>query len=204
LSPTLGYARVQKEVMAKVEEALKSFEDIGHKVELWDKSLPDAGEAWSHLVNCELYGMLHRSLDRNRKDMGRTLVQALDQARSSSLSELIEAQKVRNELNRILWELFEKFDVLMTPTMPTEPFAAKGPPPTEIEGHPIPLLGATPFTYPFNLSGHPAASVRAGTTNKGLPVGLQIIGPHHRDDLVLQVAHMFEQMRPWNEWPQVG
>ena len=88
--------------------------------------------------------------------------------------------------------------------MPTEAFGAGGPPPAEIEGQPIPLLGAVAFTYPLNFSGHPACSVRAGLSDNGLPVGLQIIGPRHRDDLVLQAAFAFEQARPWNDqWPEV-
>jgi aspartyl-tRNA(Asn)/glutamyl-tRNA(Gln) amidotransferase subunit A len=55
------------------------------------------------------------------------------------------------------------------------------------------------FTYPFNLSGHPAASVPAGLTKSGMPAGLQIVGPHHRDDLVLQMAWAYEQARPWKD-----
>ena len=59
------------------------------------------------------------------------------------------------------------------------------------------------FTIPFNLSWHPAASVRAGFSRAGLPVGLQIVGPRHRDDLVLQAARAFERERPWHpEWPE--
>jgi aspartyl-tRNA(Asn)/glutamyl-tRNA(Gln) amidotransferase subunit A len=204
-SMTLGYAKVQKEVMAKVEEAVKVFEEAGHRVELWRGSLPDVSNTWTTLTNCELYGMLHGSLARNRKEMGRTLVESIEQVKSLSFKDQIEAQKARTELNRRLWQLFEEFDLLMTPTMPTEAFGAKGPPPAEIDGEAIPLLGVTPFTYPFNLSGHPAASVRAGLTGKGLPVGLQIIGPHHRDDRVLQMAYLYEQLRPWNDrWPEIG
>jgi aspartyl-tRNA(Asn)/glutamyl-tRNA(Gln) amidotransferase subunit A len=61
------------------------------------------------------------------------------------------------------------------------------------------------FTYPFNLSGHPAASVRAGMADDGLPCGLQIVAERHRDDLVLQAAHAYEQARPWNEhWPALA
>ena len=204
-SPTLGYARVQKDVMTKVKQAVKYFADVGHSVDLWDGSLPDVGETWSKLMNLDLYARLHENLDKDREDMGRTLVSALDQAKSFSVKDHLEAQKVGTELNRIMWDLFDQFDLLLTPTMPTEAFAAKGPPPGDIDGHPIPLLGAVAFTYPFNLSGHPAATVPAGFTKNGLPVGLQIIGPRHRDDLVLQASHAYEQMRPWNDhWPRIG
>lgn len=201
-SPTLGYARVQKDVMRQVEDAVKCFEQLGHHVELWKGALPDVGEAWSVLSNSELYTQLHQDLEKNRQEMGRTLVMSLDHARSLSLADQIEAQKVRTELNKIMEDLFEQFHLLITPTMPTEAFGAKGPPPSEIDGHPIPLLGAVAFTYPLNMSGHPAASLPAGFTDNGLPAGLQIIGPPHRDDLVLQASYAYEQMRPWNDqWP---
>jgi len=201
-SPNLGYARVQKDVMERVEEGVRCFEDIGHRVELWKGAFPDVGDIWSFLMNAELYGILHQTLDQNRKDMGKTLVQSLDLAKGVSLREEIEAQKIRTALNRLLWDLFENYDLLLTPTMPTEAFSAGGPPPAEVDGHPISLLGAVAFTYPFNLSGHPAASVPTGLTKNGLPAGLQIIGPRHREDLVLQMAHAFEQSKPWNDlWP---
>ena len=88
--------------------------------------------------------------------------------------------------------------------MPTEAFAAGGPPPSEIDGRPVPLLGAVAFTYPFNFSGHPAATVPAGLTPNGLPTGLQIIAPRHQDSLVLQAAFAFEQAMPWDDqWPDL-
>jgi aspartyl-tRNA(Asn)/glutamyl-tRNA(Gln) amidotransferase subunit A len=203
-SPTLGYARVQEEVMERVEEGVKCFEDMGHRIELWKGEFPDVGETWSLLMNADLYGVLHQTLDRNREDLGKTLVQSLELVKGVTLREQIEAQKTRTALNRLLWELFENYDLLLTPTMPTEAFAAAGPPPSEVEGHRIPLLGAVAFTYPFNLSGHPAASVPAGFTASGLPVGLQIVGPRHREDLVVQAAGAFEKVKPWNDrWPDV-
>jgi Asp-tRNA(Asn)/Glu-tRNA(Gln) amidotransferase A subunit family amidase len=204
-SPTLGYARVQKDVMSLVEKAVTSFEEMGHKIELWQGSLPDTGETWSRLFNCDLYCQLYHDLDKNRDEMGKTLVNSLDQIKAFSIDDSIKTQKVRTELNQIMGGLFERFDLLITPTMPTEAFAAKGPPPAEIDGHPVPLLGAVAFTYPFNLSGHPAATVPAGLTKNGLPAGLQIIGPRQRDDLVLQASHAYEQVRPWDDyWPRIG
>jgi aspartyl-tRNA(Asn)/glutamyl-tRNA(Gln) amidotransferase subunit A len=198
-SRTLGYARVQAEVQAQVDSAVRVFEQMGHGVEEWKGKLPDVGPAWSNLMNCELFGQLHQDLDKHRDAMGRTLVKSLDRAGSFSTREQVDAQELRTDLNRMTGELFAHYDLLLTPTMPTEAFAAQGPPPTEIDGRSIPLLGAVAFTYPWNMSGHPAASVPAGFTVGGLPVGLQIIGPRHRDDLVLQASYAYEQMRPWNE-----
>ncbi|MCJ7685671.1 MAG: amidase family protein, partial [Desulfobacteraceae bacterium] len=202
-SPTLGYARVQKEIIALVEKAANSFEQMGHHVEIWDGKLPEVSQAWSDLMNWELYGQIHQDLERIRPELGRTLVKSLDSAKDLSINDHLKIQEIRTELNRVLWEYFERFDLLLTPTMPTEAFAAKGPPPAEIDGHSIPLLGAVAFTYSFNLSGHPAATVRAGLTESGLPAGLQLIGPRYRDDLVLQAAYAYEQSCPWNEWPDV-
>jgi aspartyl-tRNA(Asn)/glutamyl-tRNA(Gln) amidotransferase subunit A len=198
-SPSLGFARVQKDVLARVEEGVRCFEDMGHTVELWQGSIPDVADAWARLMDCEVYGLLHKSLDAHRREIGKTLVHALDSIKTFTVPDLIEAQKTRSALNKVLWELFETFDLLITPATPTEAFGAKGPPPAEIEGEAIPLLWAVAFTYPFNLSGHPAASVPAGFTSSGLPAGLQIIGPHHRDDLVLQMAYAYEQARPWRD-----
>ena len=197
-SPTLGYARVQKDVMTRVEEAAQSFEEMGHRVELWEGSLPDTGETWAKLIYCDIFAQLYQDLERNRQEMGRTIVAVLDEAEAFSLRDQVDAQKVKTELNQVLQDLFDQYDLLLTPAMPTEAFSAKGPPPAEIDGHPIPLLGAVAFSYPFNLSGHPAASVPAGMTANGLPAGLQIIGPRHRDDRVLQASHAYEKLRPWN------
>jgi Asp-tRNA(Asn)/Glu-tRNA(Gln) amidotransferase A subunit family amidase len=203
-SPTLGYARVQKEVMTLVEKAVASFEALGHRVEIWKGALPEASQAWSDLMNWELYGQIHHDLERIRPELGRTLVQSLDSVKGLSIVDHLKIQEIRTALNRVLWEVFDQFDLLLTPAMPTEAFGAKGPPPAEIEGHSIPLLGAVAFTYPFNLSGHPAATVRVGLTESGLPAGLQIVGPRHRDDRVLQAAYLYEQTFPWNDhWPDL-
>ena len=110
----------------------------------------------------------------------------------------------REELNRWCAELFARYDLLLTPSAPFDPPPAKGPLPVETEGRAQPVAGAGSFTIPFNLSWHPAASVRAGFSDAGLPVGLQIVGPRHRDDRVLQAAFAFEQARPWCDcWPRL-
>ncbi|MFN2376812.1 MAG: amidase family protein [Candidatus Binatia bacterium] len=64
-------------------------------------------------------------------------------------------------------------------------------------------LHAIAFTSPFNRSGHPAATVRAGFTDAGLPAGLQIVGPRHRDDLVLRASAAYDAVRPMDRWPDL-
>jgi aspartyl-tRNA(Asn)/glutamyl-tRNA(Gln) amidotransferase subunit A len=110
----------------------------------------------------------------------------------------------RFELGRWCAEIFERCDLLLTPTLPFDPPPAKGPFPSETEGRAQPAVGVASLTIPFNLSWHPAASVRAGFSRTGLPVGLQIVAPRHRDDLVLQAARAFERERPWSDhWPEL-
>jgi aspartyl-tRNA(Asn)/glutamyl-tRNA(Gln) amidotransferase subunit A len=204
-SPDLGFIRVKKSVLHQVEQAAACFEEIGQHVECWEAKFPDVEKAWYNLMALELYSQLQGEMNKNRDQLGRGLVEFASQGRSLSLEDCIEAQKIRTEFNRRLWELFDQFDLLITPATSTEAYAAEGPPPHEIDGQTVSQLTVAACTYPFNLSGHPAVSVRAGFTEAQLPVGLQIVGPRYREDLVLQMAHAYEQMRlPNAPWPKLG
>lgn len=110
----------------------------------------------------------------------------------------------REALNRWCAKVFGEYDLLLTPTVPFDAPPARGPFPAETEGRKQPAATVGSFTMPFNLSWHPAGTVRAGLSNEGLPVGLQIVAPRHRDDLVLQAAWAYEQAAPWaGDWPSV-
>ena len=86
-------------------------------------------------------------------------------------------------------------DLLLTPTLPIPAFPVGRFMP---EGGDVRRwIDWTPFTYPFNLTQQPAASIPCGFASSGLPVGLQIVGPMHRDDLVLRAAYAFEQAHPF-------
>jgi len=204
-SPDMGFAPVQKDVMDLAQRTAGGFEELGHHVEIWKGRFPDVSETWSDLVGKEIYAQLSEILDRYRDQIGRAIVAALDHVKTVTLDTWIQHAKTITALNNTLWQIFEEYDLLLTPTLPTEAFAAGGPPPMEIEGQSIPILWAVAFTYPFNLSAHPAATVRSGLTRTGLPAGLQIIGPHHGEDLVLRAAYAYQQLRPWNDhWPKVS
>jgi aspartyl-tRNA(Asn)/glutamyl-tRNA(Gln) amidotransferase subunit A len=203
VSKGLGYARVQHDVWREVEAAIDVFRTLGHQVEVIDDVLPDLGMEWALVAAAESYALLADRVEAHRHEWGRAFYAGLQQGKTVTPAFIGQAQRKRAELHAGLARIFGRYALLLTPTLPTEAFAAAGPFPEAIDGEPIrSALGAVAFTYPFNFSGHPAASVRAGFTDAGLPAGLQIVGPRFRDDLVLQASYAYEQARPWNDrWP---
>src|SRR5207253_1538509 len=93
--------------------------------------------------------------------------------------------------------VFEGYDLLLTPTLARPAFAVGLDNATEIAGRPVPEWAWSPFTYPFNLTGQPAASVPCGFTKGGLPIGLQVVGRRFDDATVLRASAAFEAARPW-------
>ncbi len=205
VSPGLGYARVQHDVRREVEAAIDVFRRLGHTVEVVDDVFPDLGVEWALVSTAENYGLLADMVEPHRDEWGRAFYEGLLHGKTITPEFIARAQRKRAELHACLARIFSRYALLLTPTLPTEAFAAAGPFPDAIDGEPITsALGAVAFTYPFNFSGHPAASVRAGFTDAGLPAGLQIVGPRFRDDLVLQASYAYEQARPWNDrWPEL-
>ncbi|MBI1885151.1 MAG: amidase [Chloroflexi bacterium] len=203
-SPTLGYAVVQPDVLREVTAAVKVFEDLGHHVEELKEGIPDPGLEWARLSGAETLASVSEKLPEHRDEFGRAFIRGLETLRHLSPITYGEAQRVRAQLVNFFWRLFERYDLLLTPTVATEAFGANGDMPAAIDGQAVQNpLNLVPFTYPINLTRHPAATVRAGFTDSGLPAGLQIVGPRLREDLVLQASYAFEQARPWNHrWPR--
>lgn len=196
---------VQRDVMREISAAASVFKDLGHDVTTLDEAVPDTGRSWMQLGATQSYAMLHEWLDKHRDDFGRAFATGTEGAVRVTWKHYGAAYRRRAEFNEWCRRIFDRFDLLLTPTLPTEAFPARGPMPSEIDGVPLKdALGAVVFTYPFNLSGHPGASVRAGLTDSGLPCGLQIVADRYREDLVLQASYAYEQARPWNnKWPEI-
>jgi aspartyl-tRNA(Asn)/glutamyl-tRNA(Gln) amidotransferase subunit A len=117
---------------------------------------------------------------------------------------LVKPMKRRLQLAEDAAAIFDQVDVLLTPTTAVPAFAAEGPPPMTIAGEDMVerfggAAGAmnVPFTMLANLCWNPACSVPAGLSSEGLPVGLQIMGRRHADDVVLRLARLFELAQPW-------
>ncbi len=203
VSPDLGYAVVQSDVAACFEEAVHEFEKAGHLLVSLEGGPPAMGREWGMLGSFELAGHLRQYLPEREREFGRTFIRGVQAAAAGMTAEAWgHAAEQREALNQWCARVFDEVDFLLTPTVPYDPPPARGPFPAETEGRRQVPAGVAAFTIPFNLSWHPAATVRAGLSKAELPIGLQIVGPRHRDDLVLRAARLFERARPWHpSWP---
>jgi aspartyl-tRNA(Asn)/glutamyl-tRNA(Gln) amidotransferase subunit A len=191
-SPTLGYASVDGEVAALVESAVQVFTRLGATVSLADPGFADPVDAFHVLWFAGAAASTAALTDEQRAGMDPGLREVCEQGARYSALEYLEATAVRTALGKAMGEFHERYDLLVTPTIPIPAFEA---------GIESPTGGRwtewTPFTYPFNMTQQPAASVPCGFTSAGLPVGLQVVGPRHADARVLGACAAFEQALPW-------
>lgn len=202
--PDFGHP-IQPDVRRQVESAAMAFREMGHELTVLDEPVIETCHAWRTIGSGHTLATLAGYLEGHREEYGRAFLASVESASKVTWRDYGDAYRLRTQFNEWIRGIFERFDLLLTPTLPTEAFNASGPPPREIDGRPLSdVMEALVFTYPFNFSGHPAASVRAGMTANGLPCGLQIVAERHRDDLVMRAAFAFEQARPWNHrWPEL-
>jgi aspartyl-tRNA(Asn)/glutamyl-tRNA(Gln) amidotransferase subunit A len=200
--PDFGYA-VEPEVRKAVERAALVFRELGHSLTVIDEPVAETRDAWRTIGSLQTLANLGREFEQHPEEFGRSFMATAQRAERITWREYGDAYRVRSQFNEWMRGVFQRYDLLLTPTLPTVAFGASGPPPTMIDGKELKDgMEALVFTYPFNLSGHPAASVRAGLTAEGLPCGMQIVAERMRDDLVLQASYAYEQARPWNDqWP---
>ena len=160
------------------------------------------GREWGLFGAFEISAKLRDIIEKHESDFGRSFISGIKNVNQLDSKWWHDLTINRAKLNNWCADVFSKVDLLVTPTVPFDPPPAKGPFPEETEGRKQTLAGVAAFTIPFNLSWHPAATVRVGMSKADLPVGLQIVGPRHREDLVLQAAYAFQNERPWHpNWP---
>ncbi len=203
-SPDLGYAVVQSDIAQAVYDAARVFEKLGHSVEQISGGPPKLGEAWGVWGSFEMAAAHLHLLPEHEGEFARAVMASMKGAWDMTPEWFSRMAQERAALSAWAASVFERFDLLITPTVPYDPPPAKGPFPTETEGRRQLAWGVASFTIPFNLSLHPAASLRVGLSRAGLPIGMQLVAERHRDELVLQAAAAFERERPWHpHWPAV-
>lgn len=190
-SPDMGWAKVNPEVAAVCAKAVLAFEDLGCTVS-------EERITWGTLARDTMRPVWHIGFAAAFAEhavefpqwIEPSLQAIIDDARRFSALDYQRALGDRTRLYHEVRGLFTDFDLLITPTMPDVAYPAEGEPD-------ISLFDRLPFTYPFNLTGHPAITVPCGFDHLGRPIGLQIVADFHRDDIAVTAASRFEEAHPW-------
>jgi len=196
-SPTLGYVEVDPEIAALVAAAARSFEDLGAVVEEVDPGFANPREAFDVLFYGGAANAMRDLGAKERSQMDPGLVAVAEWAEKLTLLDLLGAHNVRASLIETMSLFHERYDLLLTPTLPIPAFEGGLEVPAGSSDPRWPSW--TPFTWPFNLTGQPALSVPCGFTAAGLPAGLQIVGPAHGDAAVLRAGHLYQTAHPTRE-----
>jgi aspartyl-tRNA(Asn)/glutamyl-tRNA(Gln) amidotransferase subunit A len=194
-SPTLGYARPDAEVLRVVGAAAKQFEQLGCSVELVERVFDsDPVDIWSAEFYAGAGTRLRPFLERQRELIDPAVADMLEMALRQELREYYAKVFERYALRDKLRNFFERYDILLSPVLPVSSLdAGKNVPDRLTDRNPVSWVY---YTYPFNLTGQPAASVCAGFASDGMPVGLQIVGRALGEYDVVRAAAAFEHAQP--------
>ena len=194
-SPDLGYAAVDPPVAATVAKAASAFAALGARVEEVGAFLENPRQAFESYFAVGMAAGYRLVPAEKRSLLDPGYAAMAEHGLGVDLYAYKDLEGAREATGTAVNRLFERFDLLLTPQTSLVAFAA---------GCDFPAGRAmvhwmdwSPFTYPFNFSGHPAASVPCGFDPDGLPVGLQIVGQRQHDALVLRAARAYERAHPF-------
>jgi aspartyl-tRNA(Asn)/glutamyl-tRNA(Gln) amidotransferase subunit A len=197
-----GYAAVDPEVATIAADAARVFErDLGCVVEEANPGWDDPAAAFAAIMVAETdLRAMRRMIERHGREVSQHMVDLL--SRPWSAEDLTDANIARKAVVNKMWRMMARYDLLLTPTLCVPPFPIHMQGPDKIAGRYVRPESWLAFTFPINLTGQPAATVPAGWTHDGLPVGLQIVGRHLDDAMVLRASAAYEAARPWaHRWP---
>ncbi|PXY22561.1 amidase [Prauserella muralis] len=194
-SPDLGgRVAVEPEVLEVLTPAVKVFEDLGCAVAEDCPDFTGADEVFRTLRAWQFAHAHGALVDTRPEEVKPSLRHNVEQGRALSGSDVARAEALATELYHRIREFFTRYDVLLLPVCQVLPFDVSLEYPRVVAGVEQPdYLGWMGACYLVSAAGTPALSVPAGFTASGLPVGLQIVGPHRADLRVLQAGHAFEQ-----------
>ena len=194
-SPSFGYANPDPEVREVAEAAVRAIAGMGCAVEEIDAPFDDPADLWTAEFYAGVGARLETALREQRALLDPDVATIVERALAQPARAYYRAQRGRYDFRERVREFFERFDLLLSPTLPVAGVDAGVSVPQGIVGRNI--VTWVCYTYPFNLTGQPAASIPAGFTRDGLPVGLQIVSRAYREDDLFSIAAALEAVRPW-------
>lgn len=202
--PNLGFARaVDPEVADAVARGVDQFTRLDWEVTEITRKLgvrnPEA--LFMYLVPATLAYDYGAKLRKWRDQFSPSFVKFIEAGKGLGSRDFLKARHGCRKLFVEFQRLLTEYDLLVTPTLAALPFEAslEHTFPAQIAGKNVSPIGWMPFTYPFNMTGHPAASVPCGFSKAHLPIGMQLVGPYRDDLRVLQAARGFEEVAPWQD-----
>ena len=196
-SRDLGYAPVDPEVARITEQAAYVFAELGAAVEEADLTIEDPFPAFWDVFATASYTSYQHLLQDHQKDFSEYALRAFEHGASVSGADFSRALLRVDQLRRQMEEFFDRYDLLLTPTMAVAAFPIDEQP-AVIGGREVdPFWGYLPFTFPINMTGQTASSVPCGFSAEGMPIGLHIVGPRGAEARVLRASAAFEEARPW-------
>lgn len=201
-SPNLGYGSNDPDVEAAVRDAVQVLAELGAEVEEIDLGWSDPVDAY-HVLWFSGAAKVVEGYGRGACDrIDPLLAEALERHSGFTAGDFLDATAVRMKLGREMGLLHERYELLVTPTLPIPAFEAGSDVPAGSSSED--WTSWTPYTYPFNLTQQPAISIPCGFTTEGLPVGLQLVGPRHGDARVLSAAAAYQGADRWHERRPLG
>ena len=199
--PLVGNTVIDSEVLTMTETAARSFADLGASMEDMADDMEPTEPMWL-VLSTALWGARFRALlPEWRARMSPTLLRQIDAGAGHTAEMLAAANMQRTAIYRRVQSWFDRFDVIVMPTLTRTalPLAEGLYEPIEIEGRKVDTVRKAwfPYTHPFNLTGNPAITLPAGFHSDGLPVAIQLVGRRGEDALLLRAAALFEAARPW-------
>jgi len=194
-----GYAAVDSEVAQSAEAGAQVFEELGCTVDESDLALESPFETWITFFALNAVAAYGHLLENHEDQLTWYIRWSLERGLNLSAVDYARALAERDRMIDQFWAQFDRFDLLLSPTMATTAFPNEQYP-EEIGGEEpttVPFWGFLPHTHPINTIGFTAASIPCGFDSDGMPIGLQIIGKPGDEETVLAASAAFEIARPW-------
>ncbi|MDI3203460.1 amidase [Pseudomonas shahriarae] len=193
-SADFGYVTVDPQVARTVAQAVEHLALLGAHIEAADPGFSDPLELFKTVVYAGARDLATQLSSEQKGLLDPGLLRFTEQCQHTTLTHFTAAQEARAALVARMSEFHSRYDLLVCPMMPITAFEA---------GHDVPpgsgledWMKWSPFSYPFNLTQQPAASLPCGVSSAGLPIGLQVVGARFADDQVLRVCRAYEQAFP--------
>jgi len=200
-SPDFGFADVDPEVLQVTTNAARVFEDLGCHVEEPNLTLEPPYDTYGPIITANFYTVYGDYMNTHGKQLTEYVKFFIERGKHVSATEYAKTLGLVDLLKAQMADLFQKYDLLLSPTACFPPFEYRKFPGeiTGVSAYPEQYWNGA-FTLPINIIGHPAATIPAGFSSNGLPIGLHIVGRKGGENTIISASSAFENARPWIQY----